>query len=305
MNITFIIPTKDRSDILNQTLSHLLNAVQGLQVEIIVINDSIITQVENPNPELIKVFQNKGKGVATARNYGAEIATSSLLWFIDDDIWISKEIVNRALHLNAIYPDAVFNFNWVYPDYLNEIVSKTPFGRFLVSIEFTTMKGWCKGQPWSDNELFTTDFVAGATLLIPLTVYKRINGYDASFPLAGFEDYDFSVRIKNSGAKAFIEPTFVAKHNEVNKTSLRGFLKRTYNNAITRRHAVDLGYKNQELKFSSSKKIVYAILLPFEPVILFVLELWPAISIFDKVYFKFCQALIGLNIYKGYNARQK
>jgi glycosyltransferase involved in cell wall biosynthesis len=305
MNITFIIPTKDRTDILNQTLSHLLNAVQGLKVEIIVINDSIITQVENSNPELIKVFQNKGKGVATARNYGAEIATSSLLWFIDDDIWISKEIVNRALHLNAIYPDAVFNFNWVYPEYLNEIVSMSPFGRFLVSIEFTTMKGWCKGQPWNDHELFSTDFVAGATLLIPSTVYKRINGYDASFPLAGFEDYDFSVRLKESGAKAFIEPAFIAKHNEVNKTSIRGFLKRTYNNAITRRHGVELGYKNQAIEFSNSKRMIYGIIQPFESLILFILDAWPTTSTYDKVYFKFCQALIGLNIYKGYNAKQK
>jgi GT2 family glycosyltransferase len=279
--------------------------VQGLKVEIIVINDSITTQVENPNHELIKVVQNKGKGVASARNYGAEIATSPLLWFIDDDIWISKEVVNRAIQLNTIYPEAVFNFNWVYPDYLNEIVSKSPFGRFLVSIEFTTMKGWCKGQPWNDNELFSTDFVAGATLLIPSTVYKRINGYDASFPLAGFEDYDFSVRLKESGAKAFIEPAFIAKHNEVNKTSLRGFLKRTFNNAITRRHGVDLGYKNQELKFSSTKKVIYSILLPFESFFLFLLELWPTTSQLDKVYFKFCQALIGLNIYKGYNTKQK
>jgi len=305
MNITFIIPTKDRSNILNQTLEHLLTTVQGLQVEIIVINDSITTLVENPNQELIKVVQNKGKGIASARNYGAEIATSYLLWFVEDEILISQEIVNRALRLNAIYPDAVFNFNRVYPKYRVDIVQNLPFGTSLISIGCKIMKGWCKGANWDDNKRFLTDFVTSATLFVPSTFYKRINEYDESFPLVGFEDCDLSVRLKKSGAKAFIEPAFIAKHNEVNKTSICGFLKITCNNSITRHHGVDLVYKKQELKFSSSKKVIYSILLTFEAFVLSVSQLLPFISLFDKVYFKFCPALIGLNFYKGYNAGQK
>ncbi len=299
--VSVIIPTKERESILFDTLARLAGALNGVVAEVIVINDS-----KTSNLVLLKDFDfaivvdNPGQGVASARNFGASLAKSDLLWFIDDDMWIEKNLFNRAIELNNQFPDAAFNFNWIYPEYLSKKISLIPFGRFLENINFTTMKGWCKDNYWNDDDLFKTDWLAGATLLISKSSYTKVNGYDSSFPLAGFEDYDFSVRVKNAGIVSYIEPNFMAYHNEVNKTSLRGFLNRVRNNAITRKHGVSIGYKDQELKISAIKRTIYNIIGLLEKPLLFLSDYWPNIKFLDPFYFKICQVLVGYNGFVGY-----
>ncbi len=301
MKISIIIPTKDRKEILFQTLENVQLSLEGIDAEVLVINDSKTQDVDLSGfNDKFKVIKNPSKGVASARNFGSTLAKSQLLWFLDDDMWINREMLMQAIKLNNEQPNAIFNFNWVYPTYLIELIRKKPFGRFLERIDFTTMKGWCKGSIWNDNDIFPASGLAGATLLVPAVVYKQVNGYDATFPLAGFEDYDFSVRVLKANIPCFIEPRFVAFHNEVNKTNLRGFLQRTFNNAITRQHAVSIGYLDQSIKYSFIKKYLYKLISIFQPTVLIILDYWPNIKLFDNLYFKICHLLIGANIYKGY-----
>ena len=303
--ISIIIPTKDRESILFDSLDHLVVAVKDYDVEVIVVNDSKTSRLLlDVQPDFIKVVDNPTNGVASARNFGASIAKADLLWFVDDDMWIGKELFLRAIELHSLYPIAVFNFNWIYPEYLSKQIALVPFGRFLEKINFTTMKGWCGGNYWNDAELFKTDWLAGATLLISKETYMLVNGYNATFPLAGFEDYDFSVGLKNAGVVSYIEPNFLAYHNEVNKTSLRGFLIRVRNNAITRRHGVDIGYVDQALKYSMFKKLAYHLIGFIESPLLFVNDYWPNIIFFDTLYFKVCKVLIGYNGFVGYTSRK-
>jgi GT2 family glycosyltransferase len=304
--ISFVVPTKDRESILLESLQHLWNAVGNDHVEVIVVNDSKVALhlAAGLNDKRLRIVANTGKGVASARNTGASIAGASLLWFLDDDMWINREMYLRALELHKSFPQGVFNFNWVYPPVLDQQIQTMPFGRFLRSIEFTTMKGWCKGMVWEENTLLNSDWIAGATLLIPAKIYHDVNGYDSTFPLAGFEDHDFSVRIKSEGFKVYIDTTVKAYHNEVNKTSLRGFLKRTYNNAVTRRHGVKIGYTSQQLTFDSVRKIGYSIVSALQPLLLFLLDQWKFGAWADPLYFRLCNLLIGTAIYKGYTSNE-
>lgn len=301
--ISIIIPTKERELILKDTLAHLKESVKGYDVEVIVINDSKTSDlVLHQDFNFVSVVNNPGKGVASARNFGASIAKAELLWFIDDDMWIGSSLFKRALELHVLYPSSIFNFNWIYPQYLSEQIALIPFGRFLENINFTTMKGWCRGNYWNDDALFKTDWLAGATLLISKFTYGKVNGYDSSFPLAGFEDYDFSVRVKKAGIECYIEPNYLAYHNEVNKTSLRGFLTRVRNNAVTRKHAVSIGYADQELKISTLKRAIYSLVGFFERPLMFITDYWPNIKILDPLYFRFCHLLVGYNGFAGYSS---
>ena len=220
-------------------------------------------------------------------------------------MWIDVQLVNMALQLAIEYPQSVFNFNWEYPVELREQILLEPFGRFLESIHFTTMKGWCKGMEWHDDKIFATTGLAGATLLIPHKIYFDVKGYDSSFPFAGAEDHDFSVRVIKAGYTAYIYPMIKAWHNEVNKTSLTGFLKRTYNNSITRRHAVEIGYKELELEFSSAKKMIFGLMNYVYKPLISITESLPNTRVFDVIYFKLCNVLIAFNIYKGYYQRNR
>jgi glycosyltransferase involved in cell wall biosynthesis len=301
MQISLIIPTKDRAEILLQTLEKVRDSIIDLDAEVIIVNDSSTTKViPLAGIKNLRIIQNSGSGVASARNIGAANAESDLFWFLDDDMWINREMLVHAIELNKRLPDSVFNFNWEYPPYLIDKIRKEPFGRFLENIEFTTMKGWCKDAPWNDLELFPTKWLAGATLLIPKNIYSMVNGYNATFPLAGFEDHDFSVRLHQKDVTCFIEPRYIALHNELNKTNLRGFLIRTFNNAITRRHGVSIGYDDQRLNFPFYKTAIFNLINFIKPVLLRLTDYWPNLKMLDPLYFRFCQLLIGAAIFKGY-----
>lgn len=299
--VTIIIPTKDREVIFRETLERAYAATRDVDAEIIVVNDSKTNEIKvEPVYKAVQVISNTGQGVASARNAGAAKAQSPLLLFLDDDMWITAELIQTALKLYIDNPSSVFNFNWEYPAGLREQIQQEPFGRFLESIEFTTMKGWCRGLPWKDYEMFRTSGVAGATLLISSKVYFSIKGYEASFPFAGAEDHDFSVRLNKAGYKAYIYPMIKAWHNEVNKTSLRGFLQRTYNNAVTRQHAVSIGYKELTLTFSPMKRFVMYFLMIFIKPLIVLTEALPNHKMLDPIYFKLCNGFISFYIFKGY-----
>jgi uncharacterized protein YjbI with pentapeptide repeats len=164
------------------------------------------------------------------------------------------------------------------------------------------MKGWSKGLYWDDFSLFRTQNLAGATLLLKKSTYENVDGYNNSFPLAGFEDYDFSKRVQTKNIECFIDPINLVYHNEVNKTSLKGFLKRVKNNSITRRHAVKIGFTDQQLNFSILKSVFYSTLNIFDIVLVKFDYLWPNFKCLDSFYFVYCKAMIGLYNWKGYNS---
>lgn len=293
----------EREEILFESLRRLLSAIENYEVDVLIINDSKKKELLLPSElSAFQVLNNPKQGVASARNFGASQTTTDIIWFLDDDIWIDRKVLERGLGLIKDNPDAIFNFNWIYPDYLNKRIALTPFGRYLQKIEFTTMKGWSRGNYWDDNNLFKTQSLAGATLLLKKNTYEKVDGYNSSFPLAGFEDYDFSKRVHLKNIDCFIDPVNIVYHNEVNKTSLDGFLKRVKNNSITRRHAVEIGYKDQQLNFSFAKKTFYKTLNYFEAVLLKLDSIWPNLVWLDKIYFIYCKSMIGLFSFKGYNS---
>ena len=301
--VTLIVPTRDRESLLFLTIEKAIEAFDDIPFELIVVNDSSSDlQVPEQLRKFVRVIRNQGRGVASARNTGATFASAKWLWFLDDDMWLNVPVVRRMKSIVEADKEVIYNFNWIYPSYLQAEILKSPFGRFLTSIGFTTMKGWCKGYSWRDNEVFPAQGLAGATLLIPRSVYTRVNGYDSSFPLAGFEDYDFSQRIFKSGVPCFIDATVTAYHNEVNKTVLKGFLKRTYDNAITRAHGVGIGYDDHRLYFPLLKRVVFTLFTPLEGSLRSVLTYWPNYAFFDPIYYFLCNRLIGFYIYKGYIA---
>ena len=119
--LSIIIPTKDRAEILQQTLQKAINATEGFNVEIIVINDGneFTQKIEN---QKIQYHNNPKKGVSAARNFGASLAISDLLLFLDDDMWITKEtIVNiEKIKQELNLKENVCCLNWEYPEQLNQ-----------------------------------------------------------------------------------------------------------------------------------------------------------------------------------------
>lgn len=306
MDASIIIPSKNRIDVLNYSLEFTLKAIENLEVEIIIINDG---EQDIPIPsewkELVTVHKNPKSGVASARNFGAHIAKSDVLIFMDDDMLIHRSALLKAIEISKEFPDSTLNINWVYSPELLDKITKTKFGRYLNNYGFTSLKGWNRDQPWNENQLFENIGITSQFLVIKKDVFNLVNGYDETFPHAGYEDYDFSKRLKNKGVRFYIWPKDIIYHHETDRQDLTKWLDRKRRGGETRKHAVKRGNTELTLYYSSPKKILLTILVITKPLWIIILNFMPNIRFLDSFYGKLVNILLATSIFEGYTKESK
>lgn len=305
--LSIIMPTCDRGEVFEISKNAVLDAIQGFDVEYIVVNDSKNTSLALTNSELLQmqVFDNPKKGVASARNLGASKAKGDILIFLDDDVVIDSENIKAIFDVidKIDMNTSCFNLDWVYPPQLVSKISKTPFGRFLISYDFTTMRGWSNDPNWKENAFFEVPSLASHCLIILKQNFNKINGYNEQFPHAGFEDDDFSKRIA-SFLKIYLSTNSVVWHNESDRVEPTSWLARKERGGHTRKVAVDLGREELKLQFSGFKTIAYSIIHVSQKQILFLLNRIPNHEKYDSIYSKGIKLLLGASIFKGYKSKK-
>lgn len=303
MKLSIIIPTKDRGEVFDQTLQCAANAIKHLDAEIIIINDS---KVSNPNipteTQKIKLINNPKQGVASARNAGVKESLGELLLFLDDDIVISRNSIDHVLALHSQYLHSCFNVNWEYPVAMQKKMSNTQFGRFMKEHRLTSFKGWYSDVSWKDNALFHSKSVASFHLSISRKDFEKTNGYNEQFPHAGFEDYDFPMRLREAGLTFYIDSRLTVFHNEADRIKLTNWLNSQESRAETRNVAVKLGFKELTLEYGIVKKSLLTLVIFFSGLLLNSLKIIPNHKVFDPLYFKITALLQAARIYKGYTA---
>ena len=99
MNISIIIPTHQYSKKLQQCLKSVACVVQQVPCEVIVVLDGIevnqifFEQFQITNLNIVPLTKNQGP--AMARNCGVKVATGRIMFFIDADVTISSEAIQR------------------------------------------------------------------------------------------------------------------------------------------------------------------------------------------------------------------
>ena len=299
--ISIIIPTKDSGIIFDRTIEAVIASVKNFHVEIIVVNDSKTSQPIIPENTGIRLINNIKYGVASARNYGASIASSSFLLFIDDDILITRKSIELVFEFIEKHPNDCLNIEWDYPICLYKKMETLSFGRFLIKNGFTSQHGWAKDWHWEENVMFKIPLAASFFLLISKDIFNSVNGYNESFPFAGFEDYDFPKRLRKKGVEMYLDTSTIIYHNEEQKTNLRNWMQR--NGAYTLKIGVEMGYCEKTIHYIFYKKLIYNLSNNFYTIFIKIGELLPNAKLFDSFNFKFFNFLLGLSIYKGYNKK--
>lgn len=303
MELSIIIPTKDRGDIFNQTLRCAVEAIEHLKAEIIVVNDSKISKPHIPsNYTNVNLINNLKSGVASARNIGAKKSQGELLLFLDDDIMISRSSTENILLLHKQITNACINPNWEHPTELQNQLNKSAFGRFIKEHEMNSFRGWYNRPIWEDNTLFKSMSVASFHLSLFRKDFENSGGYNELFPHAGFEDYDFPLRLKKSGLTCYIDSRITVYHNESDTLKVDTWLNAQERRAITRKAAVNLGYKELEIKYTTIKKILLTSSSFFSPFILTIAKTLPNTKFLDSIYFKLISAIEAIKIYRGYKS---
>lgn len=301
--VSIIIPTYNRRQIANRCIHSIIECSLN-NIEVIVVNDykesKFILNSEN-NVSYIKIIDNEGSGVASARNLGAKLATSPILIFVDDDMIINERTITKAINFINTTTLSVYNADWVYEKKLLEKISTTQFGRYLIANNFTSLKGWNGDSiEWKENSLLNVGAITSQFFAIKKTDFDKVGGYNEKFPFAGFEDHELSLRINQNNFKIYIDTTTLIYHNESDRVDPLNWLERKRRGAETRRVAVNMGFKDLEINYSFFKQCIYKLMIKLYPFILLQLKLLPNIKIADFIYSKIINTLLGTNIYKGY-----
>jgi glycosyltransferase involved in cell wall biosynthesis len=304
LDFSIIIPTKNRDKILEQTLAFAIKSTQNFTVEFLIINDGEKEiQLAEDIKSKITIYKNPKSGVAAARNFGASKSASDFLIFMDDDMWMQSDNLSALQPIIAAYSGCCINLNWIYPPALTEQIKQTQFGRYLEHYGFSSLKGWCKGLPWNDNDLFEVNGITSQFLYMHKSVWKSVNGYNENFPHAGFEDHDFAERLKKKGTKFYIYPKSMVFHNEADRVEPKSWLARKMRGGETRKYAVEAGYKSLTLQYNFIKTLIYKLCIAIKPFLFFCLMIIPNIRIFDKLYFSLINLLLGAHSFEGYTKK--
>ena len=205
MKITIIIPCRNESIHLKQTLDFLLRTEAREKASIIVINDGsddrccafLYDQNKNsPGYRKIKLISTAGTGAARARNLGAEAAPEAeFLIFCDGHIIMQKGWMDTLLDTFRA----------------QEAAAACPgIGPF----DPRQRAGY--GQTWDEkleikwlpqpSEISEVPLAPGACLAIKKEAFDAVGGFDRGFESWGYEDVELSLKLWLFGFRVFVNP---------------------------------------------------------------------------------------------------
>ena len=156
---------------------------------------------DEKNVRLVKLDQNKG--VANARNTGAELSKNEIIVFVDADILPHKDclenLVSFLLERNDIHSVGA----WEVPVNLN---------KESWSSNFVCLRS-CWGFEWeeNENERFFSCFKSECSA-IRKEVFMEVGKFDLKFSGAGMEEFHLGHRLEESGKKNVVIKNATFEH---------------------------------------------------------------------------------------------
>lgn len=230
MKVSIIIPTYNGREKIIRCLNAILKQRQPPN-EIIVIIDGgnddtarLITDelvVPSGAPKVI-VREKKNGGRACARNFGAKIASFELLLFVDDDIEVSEDFVEKHLLLQKNNTNAIISG----PAYQDVAAGKNK--DFFLFRRHREEK-WIESFP--RDSVYKGRLASTAQLSILKDVFWKLGGFSAD--LRDAEDFYFIVNASDSGVPILFDFSCTVSHCDY--SDLEGFIKRNVEYYLARR----------------------------------------------------------------------
>ncbi|MEZ9799003.1 glycosyltransferase family 2 protein [Vibrio cyclitrophicus] len=185
MNISVIIPTKNRCEFLKRALASVLVQIREND-EIIIVDDASDTpQYDFIDDSRVKVIYNQiSQGGAKSRNIGVDESRNEILMFLDDDdAWVEHKISSQLEILKSKSVSMVFSGKLVVWDTdLQKVVRKINTNKSKIDTS-----GLCKC-----NYVGSTSSVA-----VRRSDFLSVGGFDSK--LECFQDYDLWLRLSRKG----------------------------------------------------------------------------------------------------------
>lgn len=196
--VTVVIPTWNRAGSLRRALDSVFAQTRPPD-EVIVVDDGSSDgtrrMVREGYPRASYLFQ-ENRGVAAARNRGAEKAGGDWLAFLDsDDEWLPRKL-ERQLHALGAQPE----FQLCHTD---EIWIRR--GRRV-----NPMKKHAKSGGWIFQRSLELCLISPSSVLLRRDLFDFLGGFDESLPAC--EDYDLWLRITALHPVLYVDEPLIVKH---------------------------------------------------------------------------------------------
>lgn len=178
-------------------------------------------------------------GVSAARNRGAASASGELLLFIDDDIVVGRDTLDRHQAIHAEHERCLVSGHWEFDPELRSALERTPLGRFRLEREDAYNHPHGVPVREQSGRVHPLTLAAG-NLSIRRDVFWALDGFDESFPV-GAEDQDLSWRARKAGCTLIYDYAIRVIHNDQH-TDLEALCRRQERSAtgavyFARKHA--------------------------------------------------------------------
>ena len=221
--VSIIIPTFNGGARIHNCLDALLKQLDGLNAEILVVNDGSTDdtiEVVKPYPK-VRLITQANAGPAAARNRGAAEARGAIILFTDDDCVPMHDWLNAML---APFEDPeVVGAKGIYRSHQKSLAAR------FVQIEYEDRYRLMAGLP-------SIDFIDTYSAAFRRDRFLEMTGYDTSFPVACAEDIELSYRMSARGWKMKFVPNAIVYHTHPDTFSK--YLKKKYKFAFWRVLAV-------------------------------------------------------------------
>lgn len=236
--LSVIIPTRNRPEILRQCLTHLqnqtvltsstgvtLSGVEGL-IEVIVVHDgkddAETQKIINADWQIpVRYFTVEKSQQGIARNEGIKHASAPLTLFIGDDMFLDPKACELHLKCHGEHSRTMATLGFVTWD---PAVDITPVMKWL------EQSGWQFGYAMIKKyehgflpKEIQHRFTYTSQISLPTEVAKLIP-FRKDVIMYGWEDVEWGMRLRDAGVQLFYEPDAKALHHH--KITLENSLKR-------------------------------------------------------------------------------
>jgi len=167
MQVSCIIPTKNRSTMVTQAIASVIGQQDGCP-EIVVVDDgssdATVADVKKMFPEVV-VVETSGLGPGLARNAGVEAASGDILMFLDsDDLWFPHHVDSLCKVLDKGFPVAYG---------VTHTINEVNGGEFSIPDGFDHSEGDCF------RHLLRWCFLVPSATAVKRQAYAAVQGFGA------------------------------------------------------------------------------------------------------------------------------